>query len=113
MLLYTGNFTRFSNSGKFCSWCGIAPFPYQSGTSINGRTKVSPLANRKMKSLMHQAAIIAVQHDKELGDYFKRKTDKGKNKMSVYNAVRAKLVARIFSVVKRQQPFTDNYAYAA
>lgn len=113
MLLYTANFSKFSDARRFSSWCGIAPFPYQSGSSINGRTKVSPLANRKMKSLMHQAAIVAVQHDKELGEYFRRKTSAGKNKMSVYNGVRAKLVARIFSVVKRKEAFMDTYAYAA
>lgn len=112
-LLYTENFKRFDDARKFNSYCGIAPFAYGSGTSIHGRTKVSHLANKKMKSLMHQAAITAAIHDPELKAYFQRKKAEGKHKMSIYNAIRAKLVGRMFAVIKRQTPYTNEYAYAA
>lgn len=113
MILYTDNFKSFDDPRKFNSYCGIAPFEYGSGTSIKGKTKVSHLANKKMKSLLHQAAIIAAVHDPEIKAYFIRKKAEGKNKMSVYNAVRVKLVARMFAVIKRQAPFTIQYSYAA
>lgn len=112
-LLYTQNFKRFDAARKFNSYCGIAPFAYGSGSSIHGRTKVSHLANKKMKSLMHQAAIIATVHDPELKAYFQRKKAEGKHKMSIYNAIRVKLVARMFAVIKRQTPYTENYPCAA
>ncbi len=47
LIAYTEGFTKFKNSRKFASYCGIVPFPYSSGTSIRGRTKVSHLANKK------------------------------------------------------------------
>ena len=47
LIAYTEEFTKFKNSRKFASYCGIVPFPYSSGTSIRGRTKVSHLANKK------------------------------------------------------------------
>ena len=34
MIVFTDNFTKFDNWRKFASYCGVAPFPYQSGTSI-------------------------------------------------------------------------------
>ncbi|MDR6922512.1 hypothetical protein [Chryseobacterium sp. 2987] len=37
--------------------------------------------------------------------YYQRKVEQGKNKMSVLNAVRNKLVHRIMAVIKRKQPF--------
>lgn len=113
MLLYTNNFQSFDDARKFNSYCGIAPFEYGSGTSIKGKTKISHLANKKMKSLLHQAAIIATVHDPQIRAYFERKRAEGKNKMSIYNAIRVKLVARMFAVVKRKSPFTINYTYAA
>ncbi|WP_231494768.1 IS110 family transposase [Polaribacter sp. Hel_I_88] len=47
MIVTTNGFTKFASWRKFASYCGIAPFPNTSGTSIRGRTKVSNLANKK------------------------------------------------------------------
>ena len=47
------------------------------------------------------AAVSSVQHNPELHDYYKRKVEEGKNKMSVINAVRNKLLHRIVAVIKR------------
>lgn len=37
MIAYTSAFTKFENSRKFASYCGVAPFPNRSGTSIYGK----------------------------------------------------------------------------
>ena len=42
--------------------------------------------------------------------YYERKVEEGKNKMSVINAVRNKLIHRITAVVKRQTPFIHQSA---
>lgn len=63
MLLHTHNYTRFESSRQFASYCGLVPYPYQSGTSIHGRNKIHPISDRKMKSLLSMSAISAIQHD--------------------------------------------------
>jgi transposase len=105
MIGNTGNFKRFSNARKFNCYAGIAPFNYQSGTSIKGKSRVSHLANKDTKTLLNLAATCAIRCDEELKTYYERKVSEGKNKMSCINAVRAKLVARMFAVVKRQTPY--------
>ena len=45
------------------------------------------------------------ENDTELKAYYSRKIAEGKNKMSVINAVRNKLVHRITAVVKRGTSF--------
>jgi hypothetical protein len=37
--------------------------------------------------------------------YYERKVAEGKNKMSVINALRAKIVARMFAVIKRNEKY--------
>ncbi|WP_196889795.1 transposase [Aureivirga sp. CE67] len=101
LLIYTNNFTKFKNARKFASFCGIAPFHNQSGTSIRGKTKVSSLANKKVKSLLDMCAKSVIQCDVELQDYYQRKLAENKPKMLALNAVKNKLVARAFAVVKR------------
>jgi len=55
------NFQKFDNPRKFACYAGIAPFEYSSGTSIKGKTRVHPCANRQMKSLLNLAAMASIQ----------------------------------------------------
>lgn len=105
ILITTENFTRFTDVRKFICYCGVAPFEHSSGTSIKGRTRVSHLANKKIKSLLTMAATSAIQHDPELKIKYQQKVQQGKNKMSVINLIRAKLLQRVFAVVRNQKPY--------
>ncbi|GAB4043162.1 IS110 family RNA-guided transposase [Spirosoma jeollabukense] len=110
MLIFTSNFTRFTDAKKLASYAGVAPFAYESGTSVRGRTKVSRMANTKLKHLLHMASLAAVKVKGELRDYFERKVAAGKRKMSVYNAIRNKLVHRMVAVMERRTAYTFEYA---
>ena len=101
----TANFTKFDNPRKFSCHCGLAPFPYQSGKSIKGRTKTHFLRDKSLKAILTKGAISAIQHDPQLKKYYQRKIQEGKHHMSVINAVANKLLLRIFAVVKRNEPF--------
>ena len=113
MIAVTEAFTKFPTWRKFACYAGTAPFPHQSGTSIHGRTKVSHLANKKMKSLLGNAAGSAIQHNPEMRLYYQKRIRAGHNKMSTQNIVRNKLLARIFAVVSRGTPYVDTMKYAA
>jgi transposase len=109
----TSCFSKFDNWRKFASYCGIAPFPYQSGTSIKGRAKVSHLANKKLKSILTMCAITAIQHNPEMKAYYQKRVLQGKNKMSTINIIKNKLIARVFAAVKRGTPYVDTFKFAA
>lgn len=107
MICYTNNFKRFSKARKFNCYAGLAPFRYESGTSIKGRTRVSHLANKEAKTLLTLAASCAIRCDKELKKYYQKRVAEGMKKMSCLNIIRSKIVSRIFAVAKRQTPFVD------
>jgi transposase len=109
MLVTTHNFTGFENGRKYACYAGIAPFPNESGTSIKGKSKVSHLGNKKLKTLLSNGANSAKSWDPEIRAYYKRKIDEGKEHKSVINAISCKLVNRVFSVVKRQTPYVSIY----
>ena len=101
-IVETAAFTRFTDSRKFACHAGIAPFQYTSGSSVRSRNRVSRRANKQVKTLLHMAALSITRKKKsELKVYYKRKVEEGKNKMTVINAIRAKLVARVFAVIHR------------
>jgi transposase len=111
MIAYTNGFTRFQTWRKFASYCGIAPFPNSSGKSLKGKTKVSGLANKKIKSLLDMCAKTAIQSNPEMKIYYMRRVSEGKEKMSTINIIRNKLLSRIFAVVNRETPYVNTYAY--
>lgn len=103
LIVRTNEFQSISETRKLACFAGIAPFEHQSGTSINRRPRVSHMADKTLKSLLHLAALRAVRLKGELRDYYNRKVSEGKNKMLVLNAVRNKLVARICAAVNNQR----------
>ncbi len=104
-LIQTRNFTGFDSGRQLACYTGSAPFEYQSGSSIRGKTKTHPIANRHLKALLTNSAYSALRYDPEIKHYYDRKTAEGKAPMSVINAIRCKQIYRMFSVVKRGTPF--------
>jgi len=104
MLVSTQNFTLFKSAKHLACYAGVVPFLNESGTIVK-RARVSKMANQKLKMLLHLAAMAAIRTKSDLKAYYIRKVAEGKNKMSVLNAVRNKLVHRIWAVLQRQTPF--------
>ena len=115
MIAITGGFTRFENARHFCSFAGLTPYKYDSGTSVRSKAKISKRANQTMKALLHLAAVGAATHLKtgEYREYYERKLKEGKHVMCILNVVRAKLVHRMFSVIRRDTEYTKMYKPAS
>jgi len=101
MICFTDEFSMYNNPKQLACYCGVAPFEHSSGSSIRGKTRVSHMANKVLKHMLHLGAMSAIQWDPELRDYYKRKTAQGKNKMLVINSVRNKIIHRLCAVIKR------------
>jgi len=110
-LVSTNNFQKFQTARQYACYLGIAPFEYTSGTSIKGKTRVSKLGNRQLKSDLSLAACCAVRYDTEINHYFNRKEKEGKVYGVILNAVKFKLVERMFAVVKRGTPYVQTMEY--
>lgn len=109
ILVVTQGFTKFANARSLCCHAGVAPFSYHSGTKNYPRGRVSHRADKQLKTLLHMAALSVVQRPGELQTYYQRKVEEGKPKMSVLNAVRSKLVHRMFAVIKHNKEYSLNY----
>lgn len=112
-IVHTNNFQSFDNARQYACYTGIAPFEYSSGSSVRGRTKVSKMGARQVKADLTQAARSAVQYDPELSAYYIRKVAEGKAHGSVMNAVKFKLVVRVFSVIREQRNYLNPEEYQA
>lgn len=112
LLYFTNEFKQYQNSKQLACYCGVAPFERTSGTSVKGKSRVSPFANKTLKKLLHLVALSSIQSNRELNQYYMRKVAEGKNKMLVINAIRNKILHRLCAVIKRGTPFTLEYNLA-
>lgn len=111
LLVTTNEFLNIRAAKQYACYAGVAPFKDESG-KVKKKQKVSHKANKKMKKLFHLLAMSAIRMKGELKTYYERKLAEGKAKMSVLNAIRNKLILRIFSCVKQKKKYEKNYTYA-
>jgi transposase len=113
LIVITNCFTAFESSRQLACYCGLAPFERQSGSSIKSRSRVSHYANKKLKVLLNLAANSAVKSEPELREYYNRRVQAGKSKISTLNIVGNKLLGRAFAVVKRGTKYVEIHQWAA
>jgi transposase len=109
LLVKTNEFKLINDPRKLACYAGVVPFDYQSGTSIKRKPRVSNMADKKLKTALHMAAMRAVRLEGELQDYYNKKVEEGKNRMSVLNAVRNKIVARVCAKVNNKTLYKKDF----
>lgn len=112
ILISTAGFSKIDSARKLACYAGVAPFEYRSGTSIKGKTRVSHLANKDLKKMFHLAALVTIRKGNVMHTYYKRKVAQGKNKMSVINAVRNKLIHIMMACIDNDTIYQKNYKHS-
>lgn len=108
-IVATENFTRFDDPKKFVCHAGCAPYKYFSGTSKRSANKVSKKSDRRLKTLFYLAAMSCIKVKGEMRDYYLRKVSEGKSKRLAINNVSAKLIGRIFAVIRDGRKYEKIY----
>ena len=107
VLVKTNEFKTIKDPRKMACYAGVAPFANTSGTSVFGKSRVSNYADKGLKKVLHLGAMSAIRLENDLAYYYRRKVKEGKNKMSVLNAVRNKIIHIIFALIKNQEYYQN------
>lgn len=108
----TNNFTKFTSGKALGSYCGVVPFGKESGR-YKGKDRTSPIANKKLKTLLHLGALASIGGKNTFATYYERKisVDK-KNKMLALNNVRNKIVKTLFACIQNQTRYRADYSFS-
>ncbi|PIB23697.1 hypothetical protein BFP77_15385 [Maribacter sp. 4U21] len=102
LIVKTNEFKTIREPRKLACYAGVATFANTSGVSVFGRNKVSNHADKGLKKLLHLGALSVIRLDNDLAVYYHRKVKEGKNKMSVLNAVRNKIIHLVFALINNR-----------
>jgi transposase len=111
MIILTENFTSITDPRKYACYIAVAPFKKESGESVRGKTKVSKMGFKQAKADLSISVISAIRNDPNLEKYWTRKKAEGKPSGVILNAIKFKLILRVFAVVKRKTPFVKIDSY--
>ena len=111
IIVDTNEFKDIREGKKYACHSGVVPFEHRSGSSVHLRSRVSHLANKCTKTLLHMAALSAIRMAGEIKEYYQRKVAEGKNKMSVMSSIRNKLILRVFACVRNNRVYQKNYVH--
>jgi transposase len=111
-IVYTDAFTRFDSASALCSYCGITPVIRKSGSSVNGRPRISKIGNRKLRNLLFLCSFTACIHNRPCKEIYQRITNKGKSKKLAMIAVSNKLIKQAFAIAQSGIPYDENYRSA-
>jgi hypothetical protein len=69
-------------------------------------------AHKGIKTLLSNCVMSAMRYNAHCKDYYERKLKEGKNKFTIFNAMKNKLVRLIFSLAKQGKKYDENYTYS-
>ena len=109
LIVLTDGFSRFDSAAALCSYCGITPIIRKSGTSVNGRPRISKMGNQKLRNLLFLCSFSASVYNRACKEIYQRITNKKKSKKLALIAVSNKLLKQAFAIAKSGLPYDENF----
>lgn len=102
-------FDLIRNKRQLVSYAGLDVREKQSGTSVNGKPRISKKGNRYLRKSMHMPALVAIRNDERFKAIFARLVAKHGIKMKAVVAVQRKLLEMIYIIYKNSSMYDKDY----
>lgn len=105
----TDGFNLINSRSQLISYAGYDVIQNQSGSSVNGKTKISKKGNKYIRRALHFPALGAVRREPIFKALYQRVFDRTKIKMKGYVAVQRKLLVMIYAIFKNDLVFDPEF----
>jgi transposase len=110
LLVATKAFRDTINGRALCSYVGIAPRPYQSGTSVRAKGRISKMGNKSLRNKLYMCAMTAIRSNEACKVFYTRLRKNAKPAKVALIAVASKLLRQAAAMVKANQLFDEKLA---
>lgn len=105
LLCELGDWSRFKSARCAAAYVGLVPRLWESGTSVQGRSRLCKLGNARLRKALFLPAMSALQHNPVLAAMRKRLLESGKSRLAIVGAAMRRLIHLAFGVLKSGKPF--------
>ena len=108
ILAETGGFVLFKNRSQLIKYAGMDVIEKQSGSSVNGRGRISKRGNSYLRTAPFMGAINAISHESIFHETYLRHLEKHGVKTKAITAVVRQLLKVAYGVYKSRQRYDQN-----
>lgn len=109
VLSETNGFELIRNKRQLTSYAGLDVVQKQSGTSVQGKPRISKKGNKYLRKAMYLPALSVIRCDERFKAIFARVVVKNGIKMKAGVAVQRKLLEMTYTIYKTNQPYDKDY----
>jgi len=109
ILAETNGFELIRNKRQLTGYAGLDVREKQSGTSVNGKPRISKRGNKYLRKALHMPALAAIRYNERHKGLYTRLVSKHGIKMKGAVAIQRKLLELSYILVKNNQPYDPNY----
>ncbi len=107
LLAYLGDGQRFSRGKQAAAFAGLSPHPFESGSSVRGRSKISKTGHADLRRILFMPALATYGRKRAFLPFITRLKESGKAPKSIVVALMRKILTIAQAVLKSQQPFNS------
>jgi transposase len=99
VMVELGDLRRFPRSRQLTAFAGLSPKKRQSGTSVNGKTRLCKQGSARVRAVLYMAAGSAARFNPDMKATYEGQLAKGKEPRSALGAVMRKLLVLMRAVL--------------
>jgi transposase len=105
VLAEAGDLRRFRRGRQLTAFLGVSPRRRQSGTSVNGRTRMCRIGGQFARPVLYMSAVAASAHKSALSAFYRRLVGQGKAPRAALGAVMRKMLLVMRAVLIQNTPY--------
>jgi transposase len=90
---------------QWVAHAGLDPRREESGSSVQGREKISKVGNRHLRRALYMPALVAAQHEPAVRAYYQKLLARGKKPLQAVVAVMRKLLHALHGMLANDESF--------
>lgn len=101
---------QLTHAKQLVAYCGLNVRHKQSGSSVNGKSRLSKCGNKRLRAALYMPAMTAMRTNTAIKAMAARLEERGKSKMVQLGAAMRKLLHQMFGILKHQRSFDPAFA---
>jgi len=109
LIATTSDMKKFDNYRQVCSYFGLSPRTYDSGSSVHGKARICKKGMGRIRHLLYVCSWSAIRFNPACRSMYERLVGNGKPKMVALVAIAHKLIKIAFSMIKNQTHYDPDF----